>query len=198
MGVFSSATTRDYWRKSTLWPEHPIHEYMSQTRFEQILRSFHVSDPSLGQGNDEDNAWTYKVDPLLEAVRQASMKYYTPGTNVSIDEAMIRFYGRSQDTFKMPNKPINEGYKAFCLVDHGYVFDFRMASRSKPTPGVEDIDNLSRTSSTIFSLAMSLPYKHRAFTIYMDNFSSNVPLFLKLRKFGIGACGTARQNCSGF
>ena len=74
--------------------------------------------------DDENNGWTYKVDPLLEAVHQASSKYYTPQTNVSIDEAMIRFCGRSRDTFKMPNKPIGEGYKAFCLADHGYLFDF--------------------------------------------------------------------------
>ena len=32
----------------------------------------------------------------------------------------------------------------------------------------------------------------------MDNYFSNVPLFLKLKKFGISTCGTARQNCSGF
>src|SRR5438874_5744393 len=111
---------------------------------------------------------------------------------------MIRFCGRSRDTFKMPNKPIDEGYKVFCLVDHGYVFDFRIASCSKPTPGVESVDNLSNTSAIVFSLTMSLPYKHKAFTIYMDNYFSNVPLFLKLQKFGIGACGTTKQNCSGF
>ena len=138
------------------------------------------------------------MEPLLETVRQASSKYYTPGTEVSIDEAMIRFCGRSRDTFKMPNKPIDEGYKAFCLADRGYIFDFRMASRSRPTPGVERVDNLSNTSAMVFSLAMSLPYKHKAFTIYMDNYFSNVPLFLKLRKFGIDACSTAKQNCSEF
>ena len=99
---------------------------------------------------------------------------------------------------KMPNKPIGEGYKAFYLADHGYVFDFRMASRSKPTPGVESVDNLSNTSAMVFSLAMSLPYKHKAFTIYIDNYFSNVPLFLKLQKFGIGACDTVKQNCSRF
>ena len=132
MRVFSNSATRDYWRKSPLWPVHPICAYISQTRFEQIL---HISDPSVVHENDEDDAWTYKVDPLLEAVRQASMKYYTPGTNVNIDGAMIRVCGRSCDTFKMPNKPTDEGYKVFCLADHGCVFDFRMASRSNPTPG---------------------------------------------------------------
>ena len=61
----------------------------------------------------------------------------------------------------MPNKPTGEGYKAFCLADHGYLFDFHMASRSQSTPGVEDIDNLSRTFSTVFKscheLALSTP-----------------------------------------
>ena len=73
-----------------------------------------------------------------------------------------------------------------------------MASRSRPTPGVERVDNLSNTSAMVFSLAMSLLYKHKVFTIYMDNYFSNILLFLKLWKFGIGACSTAKQNCSKF
>ena len=111
---------------------------------------------------------------------------------------MIRFHGRSRDTFKMLNKLIDEGYKIFCLVNHGYVFDFRMALRLEPTPRVEAIDNFSRTSSTVLSLAMSLSYKHYSFNIYMDNFFSNVLLFLMLQKLGIGTCETARQNCNSF
>src|SRR5438045_213420 len=130
---------------------------MSLTCFQQILHYFHISDPSVMHEDDENDRWTYKVDPLLEAVCQASSKYYTPQTNVSIDETMIHFCGCSRDTFKMPNKSIGEGYKAFCLANRGYLFDFRMASRSQSTPGVEDIDNLSCTSSTVLSSAMLLP-----------------------------------------
>src|SRR5439155_7571514 len=115
---------------------------MSLTHFQQILHYFHISDPSVMHEDDENDGWIYKVDPLLEVVRQASSKYYTSQTNVSIDEAMIRFCDHSQDTFKIPNKSIGEGYKAFCLADHGYLFDFHMVSQSQSTSGVEDIDNL--------------------------------------------------------
>src|SRR5436305_9233308 len=111
---------------------------------------------------------------------------------------MIRFYGRSRDTFKMPSKPIDEGYKAFCLADRGYIFDFRMASRTNPTPGIEDIEDMSETSSTVLSLAKSLPYRHYTFTIFMDNLFTNIPLYSRLRKLGIGACGTARQIAVAF
>ena len=91
---------------------------------------------------------------------------------------MARFCGCSRDTFKMLNKPIDEGYKAFCLVDYSYVFDFHFISRTRKTPSVEDTDSLNNTSATVFSLAISLLYKHQAFTIYMDNYFSNVLLFL--------------------
>src|SRR5437762_13013293 len=131
MGIFSSCEIRDYWQKSTLWPVHLLCDYMSLTHFQQILYYFHISDPSVMHEDDENDRWTYKVDPLLEAVHQALSKYYTPHTNVSIDEVMICFCGCSRDIFKMLNKLIGEGYKAFCLADHGYLFDFHMASQSQ-------------------------------------------------------------------
>ena len=33
MGIFSGCGTRDYWQKSTLWPIHPIYDYMSLIHF---------------------------------------------------------------------------------------------------------------------------------------------------------------------
>ena len=93
---------------------------------------------------------------------------------------MIHFCGHSQHIFKMPNKLISEGYKVFCLADHDYLFDFCMASQSQSIPEVEDIDNLSHTSSTVLSLVISLLYQYQVFVIYMDNYFNNVLLFLKL------------------
>jgi hypothetical protein len=144
MGVFSNCSLPDYWKNNPLRPVHPIRNYISQTRFEQILRYFHIADPS-----EVSDSWTYKVNPLLDAVRSALMKYYTPQTNVSIDEAMIRFSGRSRDTFKMLNKPIDEGYKAICLADRGYIFDFRMPSRSRTTPEIKNIFTISEINCLI-------------------------------------------------
>jgi hypothetical protein len=35
--------------------------------------------------------------------------------------AEIRGFGHSQHTFKMPNKPIKQGYKLFAIADQGYI-----------------------------------------------------------------------------
>lgn len=98
---------------------------MSQTRFEKIKRYFHISEidaPKVGEGGKR--LWHDKVDPLLEKLHQYSQAYRIPQSNVTIDEAMMRFLGRSIDTCKMPGKPIEIGYKFRCLTDHGYVWDF--------------------------------------------------------------------------
>lgn len=47
MGIFSgkSSSIREFWVKDGLHPAHDTSRFMSQTRFEQIKRYFHVSDP---------------------------------------------------------------------------------------------------------------------------------------------------------
>jgi hypothetical protein len=45
------------------------------------------------------------------------------GQNVSFDEMMVPFSGRSKHTLKMKNKPILEGFKIWALCDHGYLWD---------------------------------------------------------------------------
>jgi hypothetical protein len=47
MGVHCSPAIADYWKHDGLYPKHPIAEWMSQTRFEQIKRYFHVSSPDI-------------------------------------------------------------------------------------------------------------------------------------------------------
>jgi Transposase IS4 len=58
---------------------------------------------------------------MLSIFRTACWTYLILGTEVAIDEIMVRFHGRSSDTCKMPNKPIKQGYKIFALADNGYV-----------------------------------------------------------------------------
>src|SRR5437667_414045 len=123
---------------------------------------------------------------------------------------MVNFCSCSHDTFKMSNKLINESYKVFCLVDLGYIFDFCFILCNRKIPGVEDTDNLIKPlfKQTMNGLLLSPNGNfcqskcHPTLVIdvsnHMDNYFSNVSLFLKLKMFRIGACRTVRQNCSSF
>jgi anaphase-promoting complex subunit 8 len=49
---------------------------------------------------------------------------------------MVRCFGRILYTYKMPNKPIKQGYKIFALAEHGYIWTFSWSSRQL---GIEEM-----------------------------------------------------------
>jgi hypothetical protein len=149
MGFTSEPELKDYWcedsSNDTIHANHPLSRYMTQYRYEQLRRYFHISAPPQVSGgyvstnypleptpeqtlqlSEErlSGIWWHKVHIVLDMLRKASKELYIPSSNVSIDEAMVRSFGRSSHTFKMLNKPISQGFKLFVLADHGYVYYF--------------------------------------------------------------------------
>ena len=52
---------------------------------------------------------------VSELIRRACQQTYTPSSDITIDEAMVAFKGRSKDTIKIKNKPIDTDYKLWCI-----------------------------------------------------------------------------------
>jgi len=206
MGLYRNAAVGEYWNKDGTSPTNNITSYMGQTRFEEIKRWFHISPPA----TFPRNGWYEKLQPLTGNLERRFQLYVLPASQVAVDEMMVRFTGRSQHTVRMPSKPIPEGYKIYALCDRGYTYAWAYSSRvdsflgfDKPFPGPhpKGPDNplvLSPTSRMFFWLCQSLPSKEHRFTVYCDNYFSNVPLFKALGIFGITCCGTARPNSAGY
>jgi Transposase IS4 len=107
-------------------------EFMSFFWFEQIKWYFHVSPPpTLSMlGRLPTAYWHTKLEPLASLLRTKFQAYVVLGQNVSFDEMMVPFAGRSKHTLKMKNKPVKEGFKIWALCDHGYLWDFLFYSRT--------------------------------------------------------------------
>ncbi|SRR6266487_3941791 len=116
-----------YWSSETTI--HKPMEYMAKSRFQQILRYFHVSDP--GEDSKVAKTWYGKLWPLYEVLRKQFQAWAVPGQNVSFDEMMVPYTGRSSHTLKIKNKPIAEGFKVWALASHGWTQDFLFYSRLK-------------------------------------------------------------------
>jgi hypothetical protein len=112
---------------------------------------------------------------------------------------MIRSFGRSQHTYKMPNKPISQGYKLFALADRGYIWSFTPTSRAKHLVEVvmHKHDMLTMTGYIVNWLVNRLPPSLNRYTPYLDNYFTSISLFKILRDQGIGACGTTRSTAAG-
>ena len=75
---------------------------MSRNRFELMKRYFHFSDNATSDKADP----LYKVRPVHDYVVKRFQDVYTPGKNISIDEAMMLWKGRLAFKVYAPNKPI--------------------------------------------------------------------------------------------
>lgn len=196
MGVYRSTGIASYWSRNHEFPAHDIIRYMTLVRFEQLKRYFHVAPPR--DTPLPSSKWTYKVQPLAYNLQRRFQYHCLPASEVAIDEMMVRFTGRSHHTTMIRGKPIPQGYKMLAVCEHGYTFSFMFTSQSESFSDILDIyqgpQALSPTSKAVFQLATTLPAQRFRFTLYCDNYFSNIPLFTALREYSISACGTVRTN----
>ena len=199
MGVYRCRNLVEFWRRLDFVGKREIWKGLGLVRFQQIKRYLHIEPVYIEPRPSTE--WWKKVEPLHTLLRERFQKALRPGSNLAIDEMMVRFSGRSKHTYRMPNKPISEGYRILALCWQGYTINWFYTSRA--TGIAEQIQytgpiHLTPTSAAIYQLLQVLPYQTCQFNIFMDNFFSNISLFQVLRSLNIGACGTARQNKNAF
>jgi hypothetical protein len=158
MGVVRLPAIDDYWNSKLglfLCSQH-----MSLNRFQDMKRFFHVSPPTAAQGGEEEDGsddeapeksigWWYKLEPIASEFRTRCSQLWAPGSNLSIDEMIVRYFSRSAHTFKAPNKPIKEGYKIFALCEAGYTIYFMWSSKTKKYGELKKQDGFSPTESMV-------------------------------------------------
>jgi len=118
MGARRECGSSGLWKRED---EREVFRVMSLERFSQIKRYLHIFDPKMQLSRSE---WFQKLEPLNTMLRTQCQKFYFPASNVTVDEMMIQFGGRSHHTYCMPSKPITVGYnlKVFALCDIGYTY----------------------------------------------------------------------------
>jgi Transposase IS4 len=170
-------------------PQKPLEPYLeSQKPPKPLYKAQEPTDaselpqPCLDDPKDLEH-WWWRLEPMLSTFRTACQCYLTPGTEVAINEIMVRFHGRSADTCKMPNKLIKQGYKIFALAENGYIWYFQLSSRQHGIAKLEKVNELTPTGSIVLQMARRLPkFPNSHFVIYIDNYFTSIPLFSILRR----------------
>ncbi|KDR17055.1 PiggyBac transposable element-derived protein 3 [Zootermopsis nevadensis] len=97
-----------------------IRKALSHDRFDSILMHLHVNDNSQMTGKKTDKL--YKIRPLVTALNDNFPNIYKGTRELSIDESVNLFKGRSSIKQYNPMKPIKRGYKLWCIGDQrGYI-----------------------------------------------------------------------------
>jgi Transposase IS4 len=184
---------------------------LSKNRFESILSNFHFKDRGLNpiQGN-----WWDKLEPIFSILRQKSSFYWIPSTNLTVDEIMLKFEGRTAQKITIPGKPIPTGFKIFALGDSGYTYNWEctrpglaegvLTEKKRISvfiPNSTTFTLLNPTQSVVIRLISCLSIYIQnglSFHLFLDNLFVCWKSAMALKERGIAVTGTVRKGASGY
>ena len=194
MGIVHLPSLCDYWKKDSIFHYSPIADKITRDRFLDIHRYLHFnSKSSLADPGTPGYNKLGKVQPIIDKLSNAFQAVYKPHKDVSVDEAMIPFKGRSTLKQYLPKKPIKRGIKVWGLADAHirYISVFQVYT-GKTGNSVEK----GLGSNVVKTLCK--PYENTYRHIYFDNYFISANLMIDLAKMGLYGCGTLRRNRKGF
>ncbi|KJZ69068.1 hypothetical protein HIM_11537 [Hirsutella minnesotensis 3608] len=205
MGLHKETRVQDHWKTSSIgsmFPVHPILQFMSFDRFFLLQRHIRISDPtSISCGLPTPYA---QVNEWSEHIQQASLALCQLGTCLAVDECIIGYTGRSKQTVTVKNKPTPTGFKVWVVAQAGYFLRWLWhqpsnalgpagTKRKRAEGTAEGGISLNPTQSVVVALLEQLP--EQTYHIFFDNLFSSPDFLNALRRLEIGATGTARINC---
>ena len=100
-----------------------VADRITRLRYAQISRYLYfVENSTVSPRNSAAYDRLGKICPLFNHLQAQFLKMYMPGRDIAVDEAIIKFQGRSSIKQYMPMKPIKRGIKVWVLVNstNGY------------------------------------------------------------------------------
>ena len=192
MGMNKLPDLYDYWSTDEALHYFPVASRISRKRFLEIQRYLHFAnnDNIVNRGEPGYDRLD-KVRPVIDSVRQSFLANYKPHKENSVDEAMIKYKGRSALKQYLPLKPIKRGFKVWVRADsrNGYVCDLDVYTGKE--------DSVERHLGAKVVKKLCRPLEGGRYHIYFDNFFSTLDLFDDLLQDSLYACGTFRKDRKG-
>ena len=119
----------NYWSSHWVLRVPDFAKIFTRKRFWQLWSNLHLNDNTKAPSRDEPNYdKLFKIRPMLDMLQHSFRNAHHPSQQVSVDEAMVRFKGRSSLKQYMPMKPIKRGFKIWCCSDanSGYLQEFQI------------------------------------------------------------------------
>ncbi len=134
MGINKLPSIDDYWRKHDVYYYRPIASRITRERFRAIRRYIHFvdnNDTMPPQGIEKRDRLA-KIRPVLNYVTRRCREVYQPERDFSVDEAMVKFQGRSSLEQYLPMKPVERGIKVWVLATcKGYFWNMQVRTLNR-------------------------------------------------------------------
>ncbi|XP_049963624.1 piggyBac transposable element-derived protein 2-like [Schistocerca serialis cubense] len=131
----------------------------------------------------------YKLRLYFEMLKKEFGKFDVFHSELSIDEMMVRYYGKHLAKMFLRGKPIKFGYKIWCLTSsNGFLYNF------SPYCGKTDNKQEPLGARVINALTSMIPEsEYPNYMLFFDNFFTSVDTLIMLGKSKMKATGTIRE-----
>mmetsp|Transcript_126734 Transcript_126734/g.364538 ORF Transcript_126734/g.364538 Transcript_126734/m.364538 type:complete len:609 (+) Transcript_126734:875-2701(+) len=184
-----------HWFSDNRLLENPImKKVMSGRKFFTILRYLHCCPVENLDPTASDYDPSYKVAELWKYLHQRFERLFVPGQQLSLDETLLRAFGRIKFKVRIVSKAARYGIKVYVLTDAATAFVLQVliyTGRSTYRPESE-MEEKKKTVQIVKRLVE--PYANTFRTIYVDRFYTSIDLLTSLAKMNLYMTGTMMQN----
>lgn len=185
MGILSYPRLAMYWRHNI--KIEMIVSAMTRDRCMMLRNNLHVVDSDYPKVSDVGNP-LWKVQPVINAVRNGCHKLERTPRRYSVDEQMIPFTGKCHMRQLVKNKPRPVGLKNFVVTtSEGLMLDFEIYFGNNPAL----LHPLGLGPGVVLRLSQSIP---PGSCIFFDRFFTTIPLLEELKNRGYHGTGTIMAN----
>lgn len=129
-----------------------------------------------------------------------------PGSDIAVDEMIVRYEGRSHQVTTVPNKPTPTGVKIWGLAQKNFLLSWNYHTPGESngpvdtlTPvelgGIKNGKKGNKTQAVVAKLIGQLPNKGRGYHLWCDNLFVSTRFLEYMRsQIGCGVTGPARTN----
>ncbi|XP_070208070.1 piggyBac transposable element-derived protein 4-like [Littorina saxatilis] len=174
-------------------------KHFSRDRFQLLLKFLHFADNNNMPDQNHPNYKLYKIQPVIDHFREKFLHYYQPHWDISIDENMIGYKGKTPHLrMFMPNKRhALFGIKLWCLFDstNGYLCRFEVCKGAHNPRDPENVHGA--TYALVMRLMRDSGFLNKGYHLCLDNYFSSPLLFQTLHVQQTTATGTVRTHRRG-
>ena len=167
MGIHNLPSIRHFWNGKKLY-QTKISKLMNLNYFCLVGKALHFPEKEKNDENESSieneiittDKTIKKIDPrhkiklYLESLTKNFQKYYELGRNITIDESLLHFKGKSSMKFYIPMKPYKYGFKIhlLCDADTHYLYNMLLDPGRSGKDFLYYEDNSSLAESIVFRL----------------------------------------------
>ena len=151
---------------------------MMRNRFFEISKYLHFNNSASKPKCGEDGYGLYKIGPVLDYLKTEFQELYSPGKNLSVDEAMVGYKGRPSFKQYMHTKPTNYGFKVWMAADsaNGYALNYEVYL-GKDKDGEHSMEN---GLGYYVVMSTTKPYWNKFHDVFFHNFFNSPKLLVNL------------------